>query len=168
MFTKVYLPERTIYLAGAVECIPWHQASEWRAFAQEFLQENDKYTVINPLEGKSNSKKYDYNPKEIVTQDLANVQNSDVIIVENHFPSVPRWGTAMEVREAFLHNKSIYTWGQAHAGYFLRHHTTLSFPSLEQLLAHLVPAKLCERTGQFCVTVKLCSSCDDIPTKVKK
>ena len=155
--------KKTIYLAGAIEKVSWEQATAWRNLTQEFLSEADQYYVINPLENKTKVDKYNYNPTTIVTNDLNNVSKADILIVENHFPSIPRWGTAMEVAYAYYNvpNKpDILVWGQENLGYFLKYHATHHWQTLEALLNFLRPAKLC-KDDIYCLKPLPCSICNN-------
>lgn len=121
---------RTVYLAGPIfgeaddDCIRWRQEATFRL---------PGWRVLNPMDR-------DYRGQEakgwhmLVTLDLADIAESDVLLVNVERPS---WGTAMEIREAFLRGKRVIGFGAPDpVSPWLRFHAEL-FPTLTEAIAAL-------------------------------
>jgi nucleoside 2-deoxyribosyltransferase len=82
-----------MYLAGGINGLSDQECREWREKAKVLLQ---GHTILDPMDRDYRGIE-DQNFEKIVTQDLADIDAADILIVNAAKPS---WGTAMEIRYA--------------------------------------------------------------------
>jgi hypothetical protein len=92
---------KTVYLCGAINGKSDAECNEWRTGAKRLL--GDSFIVADPMDRDYRGQE-DQNVEEIVHGDIADVDAADFILVRADLPS---WGTAMEVRHAFVSGKRV-------------------------------------------------------------
>lgn len=95
---------KTVYLCGGINKLSDSDAKDWRREATLALAD---HKTLDPM-------RRDYRGVEaqsvtsIVNGDLADIGESDIILVNAQRPS---WGTAMEIYHAALHGKHVVAFG---------------------------------------------------------
>ena len=106
------------YLCGGIFGLNDQQAMEWRTKAKELMPEVE---WLDPMERDFRGKEAG-NCRAIVTQDIADINKSDVVLVWAESPS---WGTAMEVVYAYQKQKRIVTHCKGPISPWLQYHSTV-------------------------------------------
>ena len=123
-----------VYLAGAIfgksdaDCKDWRKtvADALKAIGAEALD-----PLVRDYRGKESE-----NKETIVTTDLDDIFNSDIVFVKADAPS---WGTAMELVYANQMGKFICAWGvPERISPWLEFHTTVQERTFETALAKLI------------------------------
>lgn len=116
----------TVYTGGSIN---GHSSlnfpNGWRSIVEQELEPLG-IRVLNPLRGRKHD---DTNSIEIVERDLADIEESDILLIEMSYENRAYIGTAMEIRVAWLKGKVIIIWGIANVGsHWLRYHTCKGNP----------------------------------------
>ena len=128
----------TIYLAGSKRGSEEGNAiSGWRQKAARLLPyESD---IRDPFRGKKHlpDGKFDdisYTANEIVTRDLKDIRESDVVLAEMVFDDYNYIGTCMEIRAAAEYGVPVVIWCPKAVAkhYWIEYHTVKSFETLEE------------------------------------
>lgn len=120
------------YLAGSGCNAAW--AYKWRGDVCTMLPD---ITWYNPFRGKDldahRSGKIKYNPNEIVTRDLRDIEKCDIIIAEYMVKDYPYIGTSMEVKHAGDRNIPVVIWSDILGWHpWLQKYSVAVFPILEE------------------------------------
>lgn len=107
-----------VYLCGGINGLSDSDCNDWRDYAREHLV----HETVDPMRRDYRGREAE-NYKEIVTLDLQDINECEVVLVNATRPS---WGTAMEVFYAFRENKRVVLWvgpgGLAKVSPWLRYH----------------------------------------------
>lgn len=126
------LTRRTAYLCGGIAGLSDADAKGWRNEAARALAA--RWTVLDPMARDYRGREAG-NEREIVEGDLADIQASDVLLVNGCRPS---WGTAMEVYAARSWGRYVVAFGVGERpSPWLVHHCHFLAPDLAGALAHL-------------------------------
>ncbi len=91
---------KTIYLCGGINGLNDSQAKDWRELVKKELV---GFKFLDPMDRDYREIEGDH-AKEIVENDLRDIDNSDIVLVNAARPS---WGTAMEVFYSHSKNKFV-------------------------------------------------------------
>jgi nucleoside 2-deoxyribosyltransferase len=118
---------QSVYLCGAINGKTDEECNGWRASAKHML--GGSFVVVDPMARDFRGKE-DMNVEEIVKGDIADIDAADFILVRADLPS---WGTAMEVRHAFVTGKKIVAFTESdRISPWLRYHTHAIYESLQR------------------------------------
>ena len=118
---------QSVYLCGAINGKTDEECNGWRASAKHML--GGSFVVVDPMARDFRGKE-DMNVEEIVKGDIADIDAADFILVRADLPS---WGTAMEVRHAFVTGKKIVAFTDSdRISPWLRYHTHAIYDSLQR------------------------------------
>lgn len=123
-----------VYLCGGINGLSDQDARDWREVAKARLS----YHGIESLDPMRRDYRgiEDQNVEAIVMGDVEDIRASDVVLVNATRPS---WGTAMEIVYARQFGKPIVSVvGDARISPWLRFHSTVIVPMLEQALEAIV------------------------------
>lgn len=124
---------KTVYLCGPINGKTDEECNGWRSRAKELL--GDAVRVLDPMDRDFRGKE-DLNVGEIVLGDLRDISKSDIILVNSESPS---WGTAMEVREAFVSDKTVVAFmASQRRSSWLRWHTATICDTVEEACGLIV------------------------------
>lgn len=122
--------KRTIFLSGPMRDVPRADAREWRLKAKKLLAE--KFEVLEAYRGREEKETFP-DPRCAVARDKSDILRSDIILVDDTRDNVSMIGTSMEVMFAFLQNKIVIIFGNAHPkDYWLNYHSCVRLDTLEQ------------------------------------
>lgn len=130
------LVKRVVYLAGAINNCTDDEAHGWRDRATVDLIESG-YIVLNPMSRDYRGSEGNFS-KEIVEHDKADIDSSDVVLVQAQNPS---WGTAMEILYAWQEGKRVVAIVNEKTSPWIIYHTTERYLTLEEALDNLDPTK---------------------------
>ena len=124
---------KTIFLAGPMRGFATGEGRQktlaWREHAKHLL--SDTFFVKHAYRGREKEETFP-DPKGAIIRDKQDILEADIIIVNDTFENATMIGTAMEVLFAFLNNKIIIVFGDAHKGdYWLDYHATLRVNDLD-------------------------------------
>lgn len=124
---------KTIFLAGPMRGFAAGAARQetlaWREYAKQNL--SDCFIVKHAYRGREEKETF-VDPKGAIMRDKRDVLESDIIIVNDTFENATMIGTSMEILFAFINNKIIIVFGDAHKGdYWLDYHATLRVNDLD-------------------------------------
>ena len=123
--------KKTIFLSGPMRGIPRIEGLGWRKKAIELLSNN--FTVKHAYRGREKGETFS-DPRSAVIRDKYDIAHSDIVIVNDTFPTASMIGTAMEVLLAFEHSIPVFIFGEGHKDdYFLNYHSHGRFSSLEEV-----------------------------------
>lgn len=119
------------YLCGGINGLSDSDCKDWRAVATELLSSQ----VIDPMRRDYRGREDDC-VGEIVEGDLSDIAASHYILVNATRPS---WGTAMEIRTAWLLKKKIccFVGTAASVSPWLRYHSDAIVASVENAVAQI-------------------------------
>lgn len=122
--------KKTIFLIGPMRGIDRKDALSWRLKASKLLL--DKFNVFHALRGREFKENFpDY--RAAIIRDKNDILESDLILVNDNFKNASMIGTSMEVMYAFLNNKPIIVFGNAHdKDYWLNYHIHTRVNSLDE------------------------------------
>lgn len=116
-----------VYLCGGINGLSDSDCTDWREYAKTRLL----HGTLDPMRRDYRGKE-DESVSEIVKGDLDDIAECPTILVNATRPS---WGTAMEIVYAFGLGKRIICWtGDARISPWLRYHSTVLFPSLDECI----------------------------------
>lgn len=116
---------RSVYLCGPINGKSDAECNDWRSKARHLL--GGSFVVVDPMARDFRGKE-DMNVEQIVLGDIADIDAADFLLVRADSPS---WGTAMEVRHAFVTGKKIVAFTEAdRISPWLRYHTHAIYESL--------------------------------------
>lgn len=114
-----------VYLCGGIQGLSDAEAATWRETTKRLLN----VLVLDPLRRDYRGKEAG-NAAEIVTNDLADISDCDVLLVNG---SQPSWGTAMEIVYAAVGNKAIVVFGAGECpSPWLVYHAKELLPTVEE------------------------------------
>ncbi len=127
---------KTIFLAGPMrgfsDAEGRKKTLEWREEAKRIL--SGHFIVKHAYRGREKGEAFS-DPKGAIMRDKQDVLNADIIIVNDTIPGASMIGTSMEVLFAFLHNKTIIVFGDAHKGdYWLAYHATMRVKDMDEAI----------------------------------
>lgn len=115
-----------VYLCGGINGLSDSECRDWREIAKSLL----KTETLDPMRRDYRGKE-DEHVKDIVIGDLADIQNSQCVLVNATRPS---WGTAMEVFYAAQRGIPVVAWvgerGSVRVSPWLRYFTVGIYESL--------------------------------------
>ena len=118
---------RSVYLCGPINGKSDAECNDWRSKARHLL--GGSFVVVDPMARDFRGKE-DMNVEQIVLGDIADIDAADFLLVRADSPS---WGTAMEVRHAFVTGKKIVAFTEAERiSPWLRYHTHAIYESLQR------------------------------------
>lgn len=124
---------RTVYLCGPINGKSDEECNGWRSRAKHLL--GDAVRVLDPMDRDFRGKE-DLNVDEIVLGDLRDIGESDIILVNSESPS---WGTAMEVRAAFVDGKTVVAFmSSQRRSPWLRWHTAAICDTVEEACGRIL------------------------------
>lgn len=127
---------KTIFLAGPMRGFSDAEGRKktlgWREEAKEMLSSH--FIVKHAYRGREEKETFP-DPKGAIIRDKQDVLSADIIIVNDTIPGASMIGTAMEVLFAFLNNKTIIVFGDAHKGdYWLDYHATMRVSDMQEAI----------------------------------
>jgi nucleoside 2-deoxyribosyltransferase len=123
---------RTVYLCGGINGLSDAECKDWRAEATAALAPT--FRVLDPMRRDYRGRETE-NVEAIVNGDLNDIKASDVVLANAAHPS---WGTAMEVRAAFVLGRLIVAFGAPEKpSPWLVFHCDRMFPTLAAALEYL-------------------------------
>jgi len=123
--------KKTIYLCGGINGLSDKDCTDWREYCKDRLK--DSHLFLDPMRRDYRGKEDDSATK-IVLGDLADINKSDILLVNALKPS---WGTAMEVHYAFNAHKEIITIVEGKISPWLRYHSHSIFSSFDEALDYI-------------------------------
>ena len=124
----------TVYLCGGINGLSDQECRDWREVAKARLSYHG-IEALDPMRRDYRGVE-DQSVDAIVEGDLDDIRASDVVLVNATRPS---WGTAMEIVYAFQGGKQIVAVaGDSRISPWLRFHTSVIYPMLEEALADIV------------------------------
>lgn len=121
----------TVYLAGGINGLSDADATDWREYAKSHLACH----TLDPMRRDYRGVEHDDGTAErIVKDDLADIRESDIILVNAPRPS---WGTAMEVFYSASIGKNVVTVAPDPLSPWLAYHSTRVFNNLNDALSHI-------------------------------
>lgn len=122
--------KKTIFLSGPIRGIDRRDALMWRLKAIKLL--SDKFNVIHALRNRETKENFpDY--RAAIIRDKNDILVSDLILVNDNFKNASMIGTSMEVMYAFLNDKPIIVFGNAHdKDYWLNYHIHTRVNNLDE------------------------------------
>ena len=127
-----------IYLAGSKRgSEPGNRISGWRDRVRKLLPYDTE--LRDPFRGKDMSKNDIYTAREIVSRDLQDIRDSDLVIAEMVFDDYNYIGTSMEIRAAAEYGVPVVIWcpNSVAEHYWIEYHTVKSFETLEECCAYV-------------------------------
>lgn len=101
----------------------------WRNRAIALLKGN--FNTVHALRGREERETFNDGRLAIV-RDKRDIDNADIVLVNDSFPSASMIGTSMEVLYAFEKGKVVIVFGNAHCpDYWLDNHIQARFDSIE-------------------------------------
>lgn len=97
-----------IYLAGPINGKTDDECRSWRVQAASILRAQG-HEVLDPLTRDYRGRELE-NVSDLVTADLVDIRKSDAILANCQHPS---WGTAMELRSAYIIGVPVFGWTSA-------------------------------------------------------
>ena len=127
---------KTIFLAGPMRGFSDAKGRKktlgWREDAKRMLSEH--FIVKHAYRGREEKETFP-DAKGAVIRDKQDVLEADIIIVNDTIPGASMIGTSMEILFAFLHNKTIIVFGDAHKGdYWLDYHATMRVKDMDEAI----------------------------------
>ena len=123
----------TVYLCGPINGKSDEECNGWRSRAKRLL--GDSVRVLDPMDRDFRGNE-DLNVGEIVIGDLRDIGESDILLVNSEVPS---WGTAMEVRTAFVDGKTVVAFmASKKRSPWLRWHTAAICDTVEEACGLIV------------------------------
>jgi hypothetical protein len=123
--------KKTVYLCGGINKLSDTQAKDWREASKSLLVD---FNILDPMRRDYRGKEAD-NIDDIVLGDLADIGSSDIILAK---VSTPSWGTAMEIRTAWIQRVPIYAFGAGdRPSPWLAYHCDL-YSTLEEAVDKLI------------------------------
>jgi hypothetical protein len=121
---------KKIFLSGPMKDVPRKICLSWRKEALRLLAK--KFLVLHALRGREKKETFT-DPRAAVARDLADIKNTDILLVNDTVKGVSMIGTSMEVFFAHGEKKVVIIFGDAHAtDYWLNYHTHLRVKSLKE------------------------------------
>lgn len=118
---------KSVYLCGPINGKSDEECNDWRSKAKHWL--GGSFVVIDPMSRDFRGKE-DMNVEQIVNGDIADIDAADFVLVRADSPS---WGTAMEVRHAFVTGKKIVAFTDVERiSPWLRYHTHAIYDSVQR------------------------------------
>ena len=118
---------RRVYLCGPINGKTDDECNGWRASAKHLL--GGSFVVVDPMARDFRGTE-DINVDAIVNGDIADIDSVEFLLVRADAPS---WGTAMEVRHAFVTGKKIIAFTDSdRLSPWLRFHTHAIYDSLQR------------------------------------
>ncbi len=127
---------KTVFLAGPMRGFSDAEGRKktltWREEAKSIL--SDMFVVKHAYRGREDKETFT-DPKGAVMRDKQDVLDADILIVNDTIPGASMIGTSMEILLAFLHNKIIIVFGDAHKGdYWLDYHATMRVKDMAEAI----------------------------------
>ena len=127
---------KTVFLAGPMRGFSDAEGRKktltWREEAKSIL--SDMFVVKHAYRGREDKETFT-DPKGAVMRDKQDVLDADILIVNDTIPGASMIGTSMEILLAFLHNKIIIVFGDAHKGdYWLDYHATMRVKDMDEAI----------------------------------
>ena len=127
---------KTIFLAGPMRGFSDAEGRkitlEWKKKKKKILSSH--FIVKHAYRGRENGETFS-DSKGAIMRDKQDVLNADIIIVNDTISGASMIGTSMEVLFAFLHNKTIIVFGDAHKGdYWLDYHATMRVKHMDEAI----------------------------------
>lgn len=121
---------KTIFLIGPMRGVDRKEALSWRLKATKIL--SDTFDVTHALRGRESKENFsDF--RAAIIRDKNDILKSDLILMSDNFKNASMIGTSMEVMYAFLNNKPIIVFGNAHdKDYWLNYHLHTRVNTLEE------------------------------------
>jgi nucleoside 2-deoxyribosyltransferase len=124
-----------VYLCGPINGKTDSECNDWRTTAKSLLSE--KFHVVDPMSRDFRGRE-DLNIQTIVEGDIADIDSCEFVLV---CASSPSWGTAMELRHAFVSGKKIVAFSESESvSPWLKYHCHGIYPTLQ-----LACTALCQR-----------------------
>lgn len=122
--------KKTIFLSGPIRGIDRKDALSWRLKAIKLL--SGTFNVVHALRDREIKENFpDY--RAAIIRDKNDILGSDLILVNDSFKNASMIGTSMEVMYAFLKDKPIIVFGNAHdKDYWLNYHIHTRVNSLDE------------------------------------
>jgi len=135
----MYIPHiymKTIFLSGPIRGLERTDSLSWRNDAEAKLCKD--FTVLNPLRNREEKGSFPF-PKGIVIRDKSDILKSDIILVNDEFPTATMIGTAMEVIYAHQLDKVIILFGEGHDGdLWLEYHSHMRFKTMDEAIEFII------------------------------
>ena len=121
-----------VYLAGGIMDLNDNDARDWR----EYVKALAEFDTLDPMRRDYRGVEHEAGtPARIVSEDLADIDKSDIVLVNAPRPS---WGTAMEVHYASTNGKTVIAVvPEGPISPWLYHFTTHTFDDLNEAIAFL-------------------------------
>jgi nucleoside 2-deoxyribosyltransferase len=121
-----------VYLAGGINGLSDADAKDWREHVKKYAT----FDTLDPMDRDYRGVEHEPGtPARIVSEDLADIDKSDILLVNAPRPS---WGTAMEIHYASTMGKTVITVVPVGPiSPWLSHFSTLVFVDLHKAIAAL-------------------------------
>lgn len=126
----------TVYLAGAMTNLTQEEMTGWRTSAKHYLQPLG-FDILDPTTTHFGERP---TAKEIVTNNKAMIDRSDIVLMEFNQTKFTSLGTVGEAVYAADKGKPVIVWGgQNHVIYnpWVEHHITKAFPDLQEAVEYI-------------------------------
>lgn len=121
-----------VYLAGGINGLSDADAKDWR----EHVKALAEFGTLDPMDRDYRGVEHEPGtPERIVREDLADIDKSDIVLVNAPRPS---WGTAMEIHYASTHGITVVAVvPPGPISPWLQHFTTHTFDDLNEAIVFL-------------------------------
>ncbi len=123
-----------VYLAGGIQGVD--DPFSWRIWATEWLRVHDM-VAVDPLRGKVKEDFDDYNCREIIVRDKADICSCDVVLANIDDLRRPYIGTAMEILFAWERGIPVVVCSE-YKSYWLEYHSVAQFSTLCECLEYIL------------------------------
>ena len=122
--------KKIIFLSGPMLGVSRPEALAWRRKAGEFL--SGKFSILHAYRGREEKETFS-DSRAAIIRDKDDILRCDIMLVNDTHENASMIGTAMEIFFAFLHNKPIIVFGNAHPkDYWLNYHIHLRTNTLKE------------------------------------
>lgn len=124
------LYKKIVFLSGPMRGVSRPEAIAWRKKAEKFLCEN--FSILHAYRGREEKEAFS-DPRAAIIRDKNDILRCDIMLVNDTYENASMIGTAMEIFFAFLHDKPIIVFGNAHPkDYWLNYHIHTRTDTLEE------------------------------------